>query len=86
MRGMWSIRQLVPNTPEFQFVTFRLFSKVYIIEVVEAINQVMKSLVVLFFNVEAVISIVNGFDAELRNITVKAYILTLAARAITSLN
>jgi hypothetical protein len=48
-------------------VTFKAFRKVDIIEVVKAIDQVMKSLVVLFFNEEAVISIINSFNVELRN-------------------
>ena len=45
------------------------FCKVDIVEVVEAIDSVMKSLVVLFFNEEVIISSVNGFDVELWNAT-----------------
>jgi hypothetical protein len=48
-------------------VTFEAFRKVDIVEAVEAIDRVTKSLVVLCFIEEVVISIVNGFDVELRN-------------------
>jgi len=42
---------------------------VNIVKVVEAVDRVTKSLVVLFFNEEVVISIVNGFNVELWNAT-----------------
>ena len=46
-----------------------MFCKVDIVEVIKAIDRVTKSLVVLFFNEEVVISIVNGFNVELWNAT-----------------
>ena len=49
-------------------MTFEVFCKVDIVEVIKAIDRVTKSLVVLF-NEEVIISIVNGFNVELWNAT-----------------
>jgi hypothetical protein len=43
-----------------QNVTFQSFSQADVIEVVEAVDRVMKSLIVLFFDKEIIVSIVDA--------------------------
>ena len=52
-----------------QFMTFQLFGKTDV-KVVEAVDWVLKSLVILFSNEEVIVSIIDSFDIELSTVSV----------------
>ena len=58
-------------------MSLQLLGQTNVIEIVEAINRVTKSLIVFFFDEEIIISIVNGFNVELQvgriNYTTSSY-------------
>ena len=50
-------------------MTFQLFGKTDV-KVVEAVDWVLKSLVILFFDQDIIVSIIDSFDIELSTVSV----------------
>ena len=46
-------------------MAFQSFSKADVVKVVEAVDRVPKCLVILFFDKEVIVSIIDSFDIEL---------------------